>query len=546
MYSIGLDYGTESCRGMLLNLETTKIEKIVEINYPHGVITKTLQNKPLKDSMALQHPQDYEDSMVYCIQQLLKETCVDKTLVRGIGIGFTSCTVLPVDGNFQPLCLKKHLENNPYAYAKLWKSHSADKEARLITEKLQQTEVISRYGGIISSEWLLPKLLETVNDCPEVFDEMAYFMEAGDWLVSKLTNAVSRSSCMAGYKGTWQNPEGYLTKDILENINPKFKNIYQQQLQGEVVTVGEVAGYLTEAGAQLLGLTTSVKVSTGIIDAHSAIVGAGVVAPNNLLIVVGTSSCHLLLSEKQVIIPGISGVVKGGIYKGLYAYEAGQVAVGDIFSHFVKKEVPNSVYEQAHKRGIDVFELLSDQMVNLNVGESGIVVLDWHNGNRTPYVNSNLSAVVVGETIYTEPYEKFRALVESTAFGTKQIVELFEQAGVAIEQIILTGGIPKKNKELVQIYADILQKELVVIEQDNIPALGAAILGAAVGKEMPLIEAVKLYGAKKSKRYYPTIENAVAYEELYDCYKELSQYFAKQSLVLGKLVGLKEQSKVKK
>lgn len=546
MYSIGLDYGTESCRGMLLNLETTEIEKIVEINYPHGVITKILQNKPLKDSMALQHPQDYEDSMVYCIQQLLKETCVDKKLVRGIGIGFTSCTVLPVDENFQPLCLKKHLENNPYAYAKLWKSHSADKEARLITEKLQQTEVISRYGGIISSEWLLPKLLETVNDCPEVFDEMAYFMEAGDWLVSKLTNAVSRSSCMAGYKGTWQNPEGYLTKDILENINPKFKNIYQQQLQGEVVTVGEVAGYLTEAGAQLLGLTTSVKVSTGIIDAHSAIVGAGVVATNNLLIVVGTSSCHLLLSEKQVIIPGISGVVKGGIYKGLYAYEAGQVAVGDIFSHFVKKEVPNSVYDQVHKRGIDVFELLSEQMVNLNVGESGIVALDWHNGNRTPYVNSNLSAVVVGETIYTEPYEKFRALVESTAFGTKQIVELFEQAGVAIEQIILTGGIPKKNKELVQIYADVLQKELVVIEQDNIPALGAAILGAAVGKGLPLIEAVKLYGAKKSKRYYPTIENAVAYEELYDCYKELSQYFAKQSLVLGKLVGLKEQSKVKK
>ena len=539
MYSIGLDYGTESCRGVLLDLTTKEIVDMYEMTYPNGVITKYLDNRALKQTLTLQHPEDYEIAITQCVRQLLTNTGIEKENILGIGIGFTSCTMLPVTVDFTPLCYDDSFKEEPHAYAKLWKSHSADKEASMITEALQNHPFIARYGGIISSEWLLPKVLETIHDAPHVYERAAYFMEAGDWLVSTLTGQLQRSSCMAGYKGTWQNPEGYLDSSILKGIHPDLENIYRHKLAGKVQVAGKLAGYLTEYWASKLGLTTKTKVSISMIDAHTAVVGAGVSKTNEMLIVVGTSSCHLMLTNEQVLIPGISGVVKDGIYEGLYAYEAGQVAVGDIFSHFVKQQVPSYVVEQAKMMGKNIFELLTEQMSALKVGQSGIVALDWYNGNRTPYVNPNLSAVIVGETIFTEPHEKFRALIESTAFGTKRIVELFEEQGIKIERIILTGGIPQKNKELVQIYADVLQKELVVVEQDHIPALGAAILGAAVALDLPLIEAVKIYHPKNKRQYKPNVEVKVAYETLYDCYKELSEYFTEHSSILSVLNRLK-------
>ena len=539
MYSIGLDYGTESCRGMLLDLKTKEIVDMYEMAYPNGVVTKYLNNKPLKEKLVLQHPEDYEIAIIQCVRALLNNTGIEGEKITGIGIGFTSCTMLPVTADFTPLCYDDTFKEEPHAYAKLWKSHSAEVEASRITEALQNHPFIDRYGGIISSEWLLPKVLETIHDAPNVFERTVYFMEAGDWLVSTLTGQLRRSSCMAGYKGNWQNNEGYLDSKILKGIHPKLENIYRHKLAGEVQAAGKLAGYLTDQWASKLGLTTETKISISIIDAHAAVVGAGVSETNEMLIVVGTSSCHLMLTNEQVLIPGISGVVKDGIYEDLYAYEAGQVAVGDIFSHFVKEQVPSYVIEEAKFEGKNTFELLTEQMSALKVGQSGIVALDWHNGNRTPYVNPNLSAVIVGETIYTEPHEKFRALIESTAFGTKRIVGLFEEQGIEIERIILTGGIPRKNNELVQIYADVLQKELVVIEQDHIPALGAAILGAAVALDLPLIEAVKIYQPTNKRQYQPNAEVKVAYETLYDCYKELSKYFAQQSNILNVLNRLK-------
>lgn len=540
MYSIGFDFGTESCRALLLQYETAQIITTVEATYPHGVIAKELHGKPLKGAMVLQHPKDYEWILKELVQAIKNSTNISINDIKGIGIDFTSCTVLPVTAQFEPLMTKELFYYNPHAYAKLWKSHSAQKEADEITASLKNHTYLEKYGGVISSEWLLPKLLEIIHDDPNVFEEMAYFMEAGDWLVSKLTGQLVRSSCMSGYKGLWQKKEGYLEKELLASIHPSLETIYETKLSGEVLPVGSFAGYLQEDMATWLGLSPNTAVAVSIIDAHSAVVGAGLSEPNELLIVVGTSSCHLLLSEEETIIPGISGVVEDGIVPGLYAYEAGQVAVGDIFNHFVKQQLPETYIKESLKDNKSVFDLLNGRAEHLSVGETGLVALDWHNGNRTPYVKSNFSSVIVGETISTEPHEKYRALVESTAFGTRAIINLFQEKNISIDKIVLAGGIPRKNNFLVQVYADVLQKEITIIDQDHIPALGAAIIGVAAAKKEPINNLIKNLGAKQTKHFSPNPSNQEGYEKLYKLYNRLSEIFGKEESILEELYELKK------
>lgn len=539
MYSIGFDYGTESCRALLLEGDTAQIIATAEVPYPHGVISKGLNGKSLKSTMVIQNPKDYEWVLKELIQKIKNETNISINDIKGIGIDFTSCTVLPVTAEFEPLMTRELFHDNPHAYAKLWKSHSAQIEADEITSSLKNHPYLEKYGSVISSEWLLPKLLEIIHDDSKVFEEMAYFMEAGDWLVSKLTGKLVRSSCMAGYKGLWQKKDGYLEKELLATIHPSLEKIYETKLTGDVSPVGSFAGYLQEDMAKWLGLSPNTAVAVSIIDAHSAVVGAGLSEPNELLIVVGTSSCHLLLSEEETIIPGISGVVEDGIIPGLYAYEAGQVAVGDIFNHFVKQQVPESYINESIKENKSVFDLLNERAEKLTVGEAGLVALDWHNGNRTPYVKSNFSSVIVGETISTESHEKYRALVESTAFGTKAILDLFQEKGVSIDRVVLAGGIPRKNHFLVQVYADVLQKEITIIDQDHIPALGAAIIGVAAAKKEPINQLIKNLGAKQTKHFTPNPNNRIGYEKLYELYNRLSEIFGKEESILEDLNELK-------
>lgn len=445
MYSIGLDYGSESCRAALLDLKTKQITAVVEQTYEHGIITENLYNVKIKNNKVLQNPNDYLDCMESLITLLLEQQKLPSTSIKSIGIDFTSCTVLPVDESFNPICNQLEYKERPHAYAKLWKSHSAYKEAEHITNILSNHPYLKKYGGTISSEWLLPKLLELKNEDMQIFEECKYFMEAGDWLVSKLTGSLVRSSCQAGFKGLWQSEDGYLKPEVLSLIDDSFTNIYKTKLAGKPMLAGEYAGNLTPEMAEKLGLHTDVVVAVSIIDAHSALVGAGVSRSNEMLIVMGTSSCHMLLSNEEKMIPGVSGVVKDGIFKDLFAYEAGQVAVGDIFSYFIREQLPTRYIEEAKKKDCSVFEILNSYAGRQSTGSHGLVVLDWHNGNRTPYVNPNLTAVMVGETLQTKAYEKYRALLESTAFGTKQIVELFIENGLAIDKIILAGGIPKKT-----------------------------------------------------------------------------------------------------
>ena len=531
MYSIGLDYGTESCRALLLDLTSSDIVKVVEMTYPHGIITEKLNGIDLKNNLVLQHPNDYLQCMKDLIAKLLDETKISPTEVKALGIDFTSCTVLPVDENFNPLCMVEAFSQEPQAYAKLWKSHSAFEEAQHITEVLSKHPYLQKYGGIISSEWLLPKLLETKNDATEVFEACIYFMEAGDWLTSKLTNQLVRSSCQAGFKGLWQKEGGFLPTDVLKAVDPVFENLYETKLSGEVLSAGKLAGMLTTSMANYLGLHEDVAVAVSIIDAHAAVVGAGLSRSNELLIVMGTSSCHMLLSDEERLIPGVAGVVEDGIFENLYAYEAGQVAVGDIFAYFIREQLPTHFELQAADSGVSVFDVLNDYASKLKPGESGLLALDWHNGNRTPYTNPNLSAVIIGETLATKAYEKYRALVESTAYGTKVIVDLFTDSGIAVDSILLAGGIPRKNPFLVQLYADILQKPLIVLEELQIPALGAAILGAAAYEQLTLQEAARKYGTNRQTMFKPNTANKEVYETLYNNYKNLMKLFSHHPLM---------------
>lgn len=525
MYSIGLDYGTESCRAALLDLQTAQIVSVVEQAYTHGVITEKLYGTQLKNNLVIQNPNDYIDCMKNLIAQLVEEQQVEVNSIKAIGIDFTSCTVLPVDASFNPLCNQEIFQQHPQAYAKLWKSHSAFQEAAHITEVLSDHPYLKKYGGIISSEWLLPKLLELKKDAPDIFKASTYYMEAGDWLVSKLTNQLVRSSCQAGFKGLWQKEAGFLNSETLQAIDPDFTNLYDTKLAGKAVSAGNFVGNLTSQMGSELSLHTDVAVAVSIIDAHSAVVGAGLSKSNEMLIVMGTSSCHMLLSDEERLIPGVAGVVEDGIFEGLYAYEAGQVAVGDIFSYFVREQLPASYVEEAKQKGCTVFDVLNAYAAEMVTGSHGLVALDWHNGNRSPYVNPNLSSVVIGETLQTKPYEKYRALIEGTAFGTKLIVELFLQSGLAIDNIILAGGIPRKNPLLVQIYADVLQKPVVVLEETQIPARGAAILGAAAYGQIPLQEATRKYGVSEQVIVEPSKENQAVYETLYQNYKALVELF---------------------
>ena len=427
---------------------------------------------------------------------------------------------------------------------KLWKHHEAESAAQKLNRLAKDEAWIQRYGGTISAEWMIPKVMEIAEKDPEVFDAADLYMEAADWITAKLTGEFIRNSCSAGYKGMWHKADGYVKPEFLKQLDPKLGDIYQTKLRGEVRSLGEKAGNLTKEMAGALGLKEGTAVAVGIIDAHAALPGVGVSEPGTMVMVMGTSTCHLLLSEKEALVPGISGVVEDGILPGYYAYEAGQAAVGDLFAWFVDHQIPAYIKEEAEEKGISVHEYLSDSAAELSPGESGLIALDWHNGSRTPWVNMSLSGAVAGQKLSTRPAEIYRSYLEATAFGTRVIVELFEEHGIPIEKLVATGGIPKKNPLLMQIYADVLQREVVVNLNSQAPALGAAILGAiAAGKENRGYESVEAAIQKMSSDemiiYYPNKENRAVYDSLFSYYQRLSRFFAEETVVMNELSALK-------
>jgi len=527
-YSLGLDFGTESVRALIVDVRDGRIAEQGVHRYPHGVIDGELPagGGRLPTDYALQHPDDWLESAGKACREALKQGNIYVEEVVGIGVDFTSCTMLPALADGTPLCLTKRFEKEPLAWAKLWKHHGAKVETDRINEvaRARKEQWLSRYGGIIGLEWFFPKVLETLNGAPEVYQATEVWIEAGDWFVWQLISGpfpscdvkdLVRSTCQAGYKAMWNRAHGFPSREYFAAVNPKMKEVVGEKMPGELKAPGEKAGDLSEEAAKLLGLRAGIPVATAIIDAHSGVPGAGVAAPSTMVMVMGTSSCHMMNSRIEKMVPGVAGVVEDGILPGYFGYETGQASVGDAFAWLVE------TFKLSH-------EQLSKAAASLPPGSGGVMALDWLNGCRTPLMDGCLSGAFVGVTLKTRPEQMYRALMEATAFGVKWIVETLREAGVPVRRFVASGGLPMKSPLLMQIYADVLDERIKLAESDQSVALGAAILGclAAGGKvtgHASLSQAIHAMARQREDvMYRPDLEARKKYAKLYPLYRELA------------------------
>ena len=557
-YAIGLDFGTLSARALLLNMESGEETASAVFEYPHGVMEHhPVTGEKLPAGWALQYPADYMECMEKAIRKVMETAKCDPAEVLGIGVDVTSSTVLPVRKDGMPLCSLEEFAANPHAYVKLWKHHGAETEAKEL-EKLAKERGeswLSLYGGKVSSEWMIPKILETLHHAPEVYQAADRYLEVMDWIVWQLTGQESRSACGAGYKAFYHHEAGYPSEQFFEAADPGLEDITETKLAAGTALIrgiGETAGYLTENMAEKLGLLPQIPVGTAIIDAHAAVIGSGVSKPGTMMIIAGTSSCHMLLSDSEKGIPGGAGVVKDGILPGFFGYEAGQCCVGDHFAWFVKNCVPAAYEEEAATQGITVHQLLVRKLEGYRAGQSGLLALDWFNGVRSPLMDFDLNGMILGLNLNTKPEEIYLALIEATAYGTRMIIEAFEQAGVLVESVVMGGGIPMKNEMLVQVYADICKKEIRLAASPNASARGAAILGAAAAAMQNdalaaqtgygnASEAAAGLGAVSDTVYRPDPDQAAIYDRIYAEYVTLQEYFGKGANdVMKRLNGIKK------
>lgn len=544
-YAIGLDYGTLSVRGVLIDTRKGEVVASDTFAYPHGVITDYLPEttQKLGADWCLQHTDDYLTGLKTVVKSLVKQA-VDVDIVveniESIGVDFTCCTVLPVDKLGQPLLKKESYKDHPHAWVKLWKHHAAQKQANRINEvaRERQEAWFPYYGEAISSEWLFPKLLQILEEDPELYHEMDRFIEAGDWLVWQLTGEERRSKSCAGYKAMYQEHlGGYPSTDYFKAVHSEFETVVADKLATEVYDLGTAAGFITSEFAQELGLSSKVVVAVNNIDAHVCVASTGVAQSNTMLNIIGTSSCDILLSRETDLIRGTAGLVKDGAVRGFHAYETGQNAVGDIFSWFVDTQVPEDYFVKARSKNMSIYQYLEELATPLAPGESGLVALDWWNGSRTPIMNADLTGLIVGLTLQTKPEEIYRALIEATAFGKRMIIENFEENGVAVDQLVFCGGLPHKNKLLNQIYADVLKKPIAISNELETGAKGAAIFSIlATDPNLTLHQvAHEMQLDEYSETYKHNEKAATTYDKLYEIYQDLVKLFGENQNIMQKL-----------
>ena len=517
-YTIGIDFGTLSARAVLVDEVGNIIAESTD-EYTHGIMRK-VGGVSLPNNYAIQHPDDYVESLRIVVKGVLDISKVDVDKVVGIGIDFTSSTILPVDESDLPLC--KTYPNNPHAYVKLWKHHGAEKIA-LKMQKLASKGSepwLSRYGGKLSCELALPKIVETLLFAPEVYDATSRFVEAGDWIVSMLTSKKVHSAIFSGYKWCYTNGS-YPSNEYFKKLDLRLDGVVGTKIPSDVVDSASV-GKLSKFGAELTGLREGTKVAIPIIDAHAGLPAMGAVDEGDMMLIIGTSGCQIVNSKRSEDIEGIFGYVDGSIIPSLFTYEAGQTAVGDIFDWVVKNCVSADYVENARKEGINLHKYLREKAKNLKIGESGLIALDWLNGNRSILNDSSLKGAIFGLTLDTKPEEIYRAFIEATAFGVKVIVDTFKSHGVSIKKIVAGGG-------LMQIYSDVLDTPIIVPDCSQAGALGSAILGAVAGGVYPdIVTASKKMGKHDGTIYTPIRDNVLAYESLYKKYKTLHDVFGKR------------------
>lgn len=529
-YVIGIDYGTLSGRALVVRASDGEELGSAVHEYRHGVIAQTLpaSGRPLGPDWALQDPEDYLDVLREAVPAAVKAAGIDAADVVGVGTDFTACTVLPTLSDGTPLSRLEAFRDRPHAYVKLWKHHAAQPQADRITQLAHERGEpwIARYGGLISSEWTFAKGLQLLEEDPEIYARADRFIEAADWIIWQLCGNETRNACTAGYKELLQDGR-YPSREYLAALNPDFTSFAEAKLAHPISQLGERAGGLTTQAAEWTGLPEGIAVAVGNVDAHVTPPAAQAIEPGMLVAVMGTSTCHVMNGDRLAEAPGMCGVVKDGITPGYWGYEAGQSAVGDIFGWFVEHGVPRRYHDRASAQGISVHQLLSEESAEMPVGAHGLVALDWMGGNRSTLVDHTLSGLIIGLTLATRPPEIYRALLESTAYGTREIVENFERSGVPVRELVVAGGL-LKNPVLMQIYADVCRRPLSVIDSDQGPALGSAIHAAVAAGEHPdVTTASQKMGRLRRGAYMPDPTRAAAYDELYAEYTKLYDYFGR-------------------
>jgi len=555
-YAIGIDFGTESARSVLVQVDDGKEIASEVYEYSNGVIDEKLPGSGVRlgHEWALQDPEDYLRAMEKTIPAVVKGSGIDPADVIGIGIDFTACTMLPVTADGRALCMVPEFRDNPHAWVKLWKHHAAQPEADKLNAiaRRRGESFLDRYGGKISSEWFFPKAWQILDEAPEVYDAADRLMEAADWVVLQLTGNECRNSCTAGYKAIWEKGTGYPSREFFKALDPRMENIVAEKLSEDIYPLGARAGGLTAEMAERTGLKEGTAVAVANVDAHVAVPASTVVDVGKMVMVMGTSICHMVCGREKKIVPGMCGVVEDGILPGLFGFEAGQTAVGDIFAWFIRTCVPEAYEAEARSKGISVHEVLEQRASQQLPGESGVIALDWWNGNRSVLVDADLSGVFIGPTLATKPEELYRALIEATAFGTRKIIDTFEECGVAVEEIYCCGGLPEKNRMLMQIYSDVTGRTMKISASSQTPALGSAMhgavaAGAAAGGYDNIQDAAARMAHLKDEIYRPIKENTEVYDKLFEEYNTLHDYFGRgDNDVMKRLKRLKAEQAAKR
>jgi L-ribulokinase len=531
---VGIDFGTLSARAVVVSLDDGAEVGTAVHEYRHGVIDRTLPatGAALAPDWALQDPADYLDVLRTAVPAAVAASGVDPTSVIGIATDFTASTDLPVRADGTPLCHLPEFAGRPHAYVKLWKHHAAQPQADRINAVAAERKEpwLGRYGGRISAEWQFAKGLQLLEEDPACYAAADRFIEAADWIIWQLCGRETRNACTAGYKGIHQDGS-YPSWEFLAALNPDFSGFVADKLQYPLSPLGTWAGGLTARAAAWTGLPEGIAVAVGNVDAHVTAPAARALDPGQLLAVMGTSTCHITNGPELAEVPGACGAVYGGVIDGLWGFEAGQSGVGDIFAWFINSGLPREYLDQAGRRGLDPHEYLSDLASRQRVGAHGLLALDWHNGNRSVLVDHELSGLLVGLTLATAPEDVYRALVEATAFGTRRIIDAFEESGVPITEMIIAGGL-LRNPFIMQVYADVVRRPLSVIGSAEGPALGSAIHAAVAAGAFPDVRsAAAVMGKVQPAVYRPDPARADAYDALYADYLLLHDYFGRGDLM---------------
>jgi L-ribulokinase len=542
---LGIDFGTLSGRAVVVRVGDGAELGTAVHEYRHGVMDATLAatGEPLPPDWALQDPEDYRDVLREAVPAALAAAGTDPSLIVGVGADFTACTVMPVLADGTPLCQLPQLAGRPHAYPKLWKHHAAQPQADRINALAHERHEpwIGRYGGKISSEWQFAKALQLLEEDPEVYQRTSRWIEAADWIIWQLTGVETRNACTAGYKGIRQDGH-YPTRDFLGQLHPGFATFAADKLEHPVLALGRKAGSLTEQAAAWTGLPEGIAVAVGNVDAHVTAPAAAAIAPGQMVAIMGTSTCHVMNGTKLAEVPGMCGVVDGGIVAGMWGYEAGQSGVGDLFAWCAEYVAGAEYQAEADRRGISVQELLDAEAARQPAGAHGLIALDWLNGNRSVLVDHHLSGLIVGLTLATRAPDIYRALIESTAFGTRVIIDTFNASGVPVTELVIAGGLTK-SKFVLQLYADVTRRPLSVIASEQGPALGSAIHAAVAAGCYPDVPAAALVmGGKHQAVYLPDPVSADVYDRLYAEYLLLHDYFGRGgNEVMHRLRGVRDR-----